>query len=191
MDRMVIKLLWLHQIHFGWIVDRTTISSILDELWTEQPSVSFWMNYRQNGYQLNLQDCTSSILDERWTEWPSVPFWMNYGQNGHQFHFGWIMDRMTTPVPFWINWCSSHGGSFTLVTLFSFFSSNSWSFNPGLKIESGVTYHTTRASALTHVYWTININFNPKVKFSQRFFDFDFDFWELLWWKNSTFSMII
>jgi hypothetical protein len=137
-----------YQFHFGWTMTRMVISSILDELWTEwssnfcdctrsmldelwteQPSVSFWMKYGQNGYQLNLHDCTSSILDELWTEWPSVPFWMNYGQNGHQFHFGWIMDRMTTPVPFWINWCSSHGGSFTLVThlfIFKFMILQSW-----------------------------------------------------------------
>ncbi len=152
MDRTVIKLLWLHQIHFGWIVDRTTtISSILDELCTEQPSVPFWMNYRQN------DDWTSMTAP--------VPFWMNYRQHDHQFLFGWNMDRMVIssildelwtewpPVPFWINWCS-HAGSFTLVA--HFFSSNSWSFNPGLKIESGFTYQTTRASALTHVYWTIN-----------------------------------
>jgi hypothetical protein len=105
-----------HQFLFGLTMNRMPISSILDELWSEwtewsssfcdctrsildewwteqpsvpiwmnygqnKPSVSFWMNYRQNGYQLNLHNSTSSILDELWTEWPLVPF-------------GWTMDRM-------------------------------------------------------------------------------------------------
>jgi hypothetical protein len=144
--------------------------SILDELWTEQPSVPFWINYGQNNHQFHFEwtidrmvieppwlhqfhfgwiidrMTISSFLDEIWTEWSSVPFWMNYGQNDHQFHF-----RSTGAVM----------GAHSLRSHIFVFS-NSWSFNPGLKIESGFTYHTTRASsALTHVYWTININFNP------------------------------
>ncbi len=89
-----------HQFHFGWTVNRMVISSILDELWTEWPSVPFWINYEQNGHQFRFgrtvnRMAISFILDELWTEWPSVSFWMNYEQNGHQFHFGWTVNRMT------------------------------------------------------------------------------------------------
>jgi hypothetical protein len=124
--RMVIELPWLHQFPiwmnyrqhghqfiFGWTMRRMVISSILDELWTSLPSVPFWMKYAQ--------------------KWSSVPFWMNYGQNDHQFHFG-----STGAV---IRY--SHGGSFvhSLWSHIFILFSNSWSFNPGLKIESG--FHTT------------------------------------------------